>query len=630
MPRTNRLAQASSPYLLQHAHNPVDWHPWGKEAFQLATSLNKPVFLSIGYATCHWCHVMERESFENDEVAAALNDTFICIKVDREERPDVDTVFMSIAQVLGGQTGWPLTLLLTPQGLPFFSATYLPAASAFGRMGVLELCQRVSRLWPGAREDMEEAGRSSIARAQASNARQAPAASPSTSAPLPDATMLRTCYTMLAETFDATHGGFGHAPKFPTPHILLFLLDHGRRTATPHAIAMADTTLRAMRRGGIFDHVGLGFHRYATDAHWLVPHFEKMLYDQALLCMAYLDAYQTTGLVEHAETARQICTYVLRDLTAPAGGFHTAEDADSEGEEGRFYVFTHDAFMDVASTVAPDEAATLAHIMGVTAHGNYHDEATGVSTGNNILHLPYTNEAMQQQMGLDAPALAARLETLRLTLLARRNGRTRPQKDDKILADQNGLMIAALAMAARLLQEPAYAQAAAKAAHFVLQNMRTPEGGLLHCHRNGTSAVPAFLDDYAFLAWGLLELEKAAPQQGWAAQAITLVQQLRQRFRHADGGFYQTEEQPSDGVPLPYRPMTTYDAAMPSGNAVAAHVMLQLGHSHARPDLLAEAHTLLRAIAPEAMQYPAGFCHYMSGLALAHAMQGAGAPAAAT
>ncbi|MBM3300068.1 MAG: thioredoxin domain-containing protein, partial [Deltaproteobacteria bacterium] len=374
--KPNRLIHEKSPYLLQHAYNPVDWHPWGDEAFEKARREDKPIFLSIGYSTCHWCHVMERESFENEETARLMNETFVSVKVDREERPDIDHIYMTVCQMMTGAGGWPLTIIMTPDKRPFFSGTYFPKQARFGRMGMDDLCQRVKGLWTTRRADVLEAAGQVTAALQ-----QVPDGSPGEALGL-DA--LANAYQQLVDRFDARFGGFSQAPKFPTPHNMLFLLRYWKRTGEAKALEMVEKTVEAMRMGGIWDHVGFGFHRYSTDAHWLVPHFEKMLYDQAMLAMTYIEAYQTTGKSEYEKTANEIFAYVLRDMTAPEGGFYSAEDADSEGEEGKFYVWKVEEIQRVLEERA---AEMVIRTFNPEINGNFSEEATGHLTGNNILHL---------------------------------------------------------------------------------------------------------------------------------------------------------------------------------------------------------------------------------------------------
>lgn len=591
MSRPNRLAAEKSPYLLQHARNPVDWHPWGEQAFERARREDRPIFLSIGYATCHWCHVMERESFEDPTVAALLNEAFVCVKVDREERPDVDGVYMAAAQVMGGRGGWPLNLLLTPALEPFYAATYLPRASRPGVLGMLDLVPRVREVWSSRRADIDRSA-AEITEALA-GALDPPAAQPL------DFELLRSrTVEHFTAIHDAEHGGFGGAPKFPSPHNLVFLLK-----ASPAAAALADHTLRRMRLGGIWDHVGFGFHRYSTDAEWLLPHFEKMLYDQALLALACLEAAAATGRDEHARTARECLAYVMRDLRLPEGAFACAEDADSECEEGRFYLWTAD---EIRQTLGSDAEAVMAD-MNVRPEGNFRDERSGLRTGANILH----RSAEPAAASLDAAAW----ERCRLRLLAARERRPRPLRDDKVLADLNGLAIAALARAGRALGEPGFVAAAQSAAAFVLGRMRTGDGRLLHRYRDGEAAIAGLLDDYAFLLWGMIELHQATLESRWLAEAVGLADTMLAEFRdEAAGGLFAA---PRSAAPLLVRRKESFDHATPSGNSVAAHELLRLSRLTGSPDYEREARAILEAFSGSLAEHPAYHTHMLQALALA-------------
>ncbi len=538
--RLNRLALEKSPYLVQHACNPVDWYPWGEEAFKKAKSEDKPIFLSIGYSACHWCHVMEEESFEDPETARLMNEAFVCIKVDREERPDIDHVYMTACQVMTGGGGWPLTIIMTPDKKPFFAATYIPKESVFGRIGMLELIPRVTEAWEEQRDDLvRSAGRIVDILGEAGRGSGGTA---------PGREALDKAYEELALSFDERNGGFGPAPKFPRPHAVLFLLRYWKRTGSEKALAMAEKTLQAMRLGGIYDHVGFGFHRYAVDAEWLTPHFEKMLYDQALLAMAYTEAYLAAGKDEYANTAREIFSYVLRDMTAAEGAFYSAEDADSEGEEGRYYLWTIDEIEQALGSEEAEEAAALFN----------------VKKEDSIIHLDK----------MPAGARARSLEDARQKLFAFRNKRTRPRKDDKILADWNGLMISALARGAQALDEPELAEAARRAADFVLEKMRSPGGRLIHSFRDGRTGESAFADDYAFLIQGLLDLYEATFDTRCLRAALDLNRHMDEHFRDMEeGGFFITAD---DGGELPVRPKEISDGAVPSANSVAMLNMLRL------------------------------------------------------
>ena len=606
--KANRLQREKSPYLLQHAHNPVDWHPWGAEAFTLARQQDKPLFVSIGYSTCHWCHVMERESFENDQVAALMNQAFINVKVDREERPDIDTVYMTACQLMNQQGGWPLNVLLTPEGEPFFSLTYIPRESVFGRMGMLDLVPRVRELWTTRRSELLDAAQNvTNALTQACN-QTSPASGIELDAQLDiDAEILQKGYQEYVEHFDAQHGGFGQAPKFPTPNALLFLLSLRQRTNAPKALEMVEKTLQGLRLGGIFDHVGYGFHRYSTDTRWLLPHFEKMLYDQALLAMTYVACHQTTQNDFYGRVAEEIFTYVLRDLLSPEGAFYCAEDADSEGEEGRFYVFT---LREVREALGED-AHLAADLFNCVAEGNFHDEATGAVTGKNIIHLSASLEEMAQRLRTPPDDLAQRLEHARRQLFALREKRPRPLLDDKILTDWNGLMIAALARGAQLPKGGRYLRHASRAADFILRNMSgaplpadaSGTRTLLHRYREGEAALPALQQDYAFFCWGLMEIYLAGGESRYLHTALELCDAMIELFWDAEkGGFFMTS--PRLGDELICRPKDYYDGALPSGNAVAAMVLAKLGRLSGRKDLVDRAMHLRRSVRPLVKLHP--------------------------
>ena len=566
----NRLIHEPSPYLRQHAHNPVDWFPWGEEALKKAEQEDKPLFVSIGYSTCHWCHVMAHESFEDPEVARLMNEAFVNVKVDREERPDIDGVYMTVCQLLTGHGGWPLNVILTPERRPFFAATYIPKDARFGRKGMLQLVPRVQELWAQGREEvLNSAERITEALTEANVDR-------SVQDRLTEA-HLRAAYEDLRERFDPDHGGFGTAPKFPSPHNLTFLLRYGHRTGTQEARAMAERTLDAMRRGGVHDHVGFGFHRYSTDRRWHLPHFEKMLYDQATLALAYLEGYQASARPEFAETARGIFAYVLRDLQAPEGAFYSAEDADSEGEEGTFYVWRTEELKEL---LGEDRYDLIRRVYGVREAGNYADEATGERTGANILHLQRpldeTLAEIADERDASAGELEGRLVEARETLFEAREERPRPGLDDKVLTDWNGLMIGALARGGAALDRPEMIEDAREAAEFVLEALREDGGGrLLHRYRDGEAAVPAQAADYAFLVFGLLELYAATFELRWLEEAVRLEEEARERCWDGEsGGYFVTGEDASE---LPVRQKEAHDGALPSANSVALWNLRRLG-----------------------------------------------------
>ncbi|MFC1976133.1 thioredoxin domain-containing protein [Chloroflexota bacterium] len=594
--KSNRLINEKSPYLLQHADNPVDWHPWGEEAFEKARRENKPIFLSIGYSTCHWCHVMEEESFEDSEVARLMNETFVPIMVDREERPDIDSYYMNVAVMLTGSGGWPLNVILTPDRKPFFASTYIPKETRFGRLGLLELIPSVQEAWLNQDAGLLDAADQAMAALdQISNSSKAGELAM-------DEALLEIAYQQFADSFDAQNGGFGGAPKFPSPHNLIFLLRYWERTGDQTALEMVETNLQAMRRGGMYDQVGLGFHRYSTDAAWLVPHFEKMLYDQALLALAYTEAYQATGNPEYEQTAREIFTYVLRDMTAPTGGFFSAEDADSEGEEGKFYVWTAD---EIRQTLDEAEADLIIAAFNVTEAGNFIDPIQGEPVGTNILYLAKSLSELAEDLQMSEQTLAERLEAARAQLFATREARIHPHKDDKILTDWNGLMIAALAKGGRVFGDARYTEAAEQAANFILREMRDENGRLLHRYRDGEALLLANVDDYASLTWGLLELYETDFDIRYLETALNLTDELLAHFwDDEDGGLYLT---PDDGENLLSRQKKIGDTDIPSGNSVAMFNLLRLGRIMARADLEEKAVAIGHAFAGYIGQQPSAY-----------------------
>jgi uncharacterized protein len=597
-PAFNRLVFEKSPYLLQHAANPVNWYPWGEDAFAAAREQGKPIFLSIGYSTCHWCHVMEHESFEDDEVAAVMNAYFIAIKVDREERPDIDNVYMKACRALGKRGGWPLTIMMTPDKVPFFAGTYFPKTGRFGREGMMELIPRMGEEWHNEREGLLTSGWKVIARIK-------PRAGNRSGNDL-DETVLTKGFTHLSQSFDSTYGGFGRSPKFPTPHRLSFLLRYWRRSGDPVALDIVEKTLQSMRRGGIYDHIGHGFHRYSTDAKWLVPHFEKMLYDQAMLVIAYVEAYQATGKAEYAATAREVLDYVLRDMTDAKGGFYSAEDADSEGVEGKFNVWSADEI----TKVLGDEADLYIKAYNIRSGGNFSNPHTPPAT--NIPHLTQSWSVLATQLGLGEADLRQKLEASRAKLFAVRERRIHPYKDDKILTDWNGLMIAAFAKAARAIDAPEYAIAAQRAADFIWDYVRDARGRLLKRHRGGESALPAHAADYAFMIWGLLDLYEANFEVRNLTRAIELNDQLIEHFwDDAAGGLFFTAD---DSEALPVRSKEVYDGAIPSGNSVAMLNFLRIARLTADASLEEKAASIGRAFSAGILGGPSSYAQLLCAL----------------
>ncbi|MHC5083575.1 MAG: thioredoxin domain-containing protein [Planctomycetota bacterium] len=552
---TNRLAHEASPYLLQHANNPVDWYPWGQEAFDKAKIEDKPVFLSIGYSTCHWCHVMAHESFENQTVADYLNAHFVSIKVDREERPDIDAIYMEFVQKTTGGGGWPMTVFLTPEAKPFYGGTYFPPADAYGRPGFMTLLSSIVDAWGNKREDILNSADQILTllqeKAQTSQKLDAGQGA------------MDVAYHTIGQIYDSTYGGFGQAPKFPQPGILSFLMVYAHRTHDKHSLKMVETTLEKMAYGGIYDHLGGGFHRYSVDPQWLVPHFEKMLYDQALITRAYIQAYQITSKALYMQTAKDVFDYVLRDLTDAGGGFYSAEDADSEGHEGTFYVWTA---QEIESLLSDDEAKLIQAYYQVSENGNF-------ERGKSILNVKGSLEEAGYESGIESKRAMKLLPSAKRKLFVARNLRSRPHRDEKIIAGWNGLMISSLAYGGAVFNEPKYIQAARKSAAFVLDQLYS-EKRLKRYYAKGKGRGRGVLEDYAYLIRGLLDLYQADFDPRWLVEATQLGDQMIELFYDKDqGGFYMTD---SDADDLIVRTKPDYDGATPSGNSIAVVELIRL------------------------------------------------------
>ncbi|HKA87821.1 MAG TPA: thioredoxin domain-containing protein [Haliangiales bacterium] len=569
----NRLAGEKSPYLLQHAGNPVDWFPWGDEAFARARAEDKPIFLSVGYSTCHWCHVMERESFEDPTVAAKLRDGFIAVKVDREERPDVDRVYMTFVQATTGGGGWPMSVFLTPDLKPFFGGTYFPPASRGGMIGFPQLLERIDELWRTRRHDIEESGAQVVAELRRAEAGGEPV--------LLDRGVFHAAASFFAQTFDKEHGGFGRAPKFPRPVVLGLLHRVFARTRDPDTATMSLATLHRMSRGGMYDHLGGGFHRYSVDRLWHVPHFEKMLYDQAQLVDSLVDAWQLTRRPEFRQVARETCDYVLRDLRAPEGGFYAAEDADSPGpdgerREGAFYVWTRAEIDEILGA----DADLFCRAYAVAAEGNA-DDPQGELTGKNVLHAVVGPDRLGAEVGRSADDVSAILLAARAALFERRQRRPRPHRDEKVLAGWNGLMIGALARAGAAFREPRYVRAADEAAAFVERALWDGER-LRRRWAAGEAAVDGFLDDHAFLVRGLVELYQSGFDWRRLAWAEALADRMVAAFHDAaEGGFFTSR---GDDASLLLRMRDDYDGAEPAGASVAAGALFRLAEMLGRDE----------------------------------------------
>ncbi|MFA6954428.1 MAG: thioredoxin domain-containing protein [Thermoanaerobaculia bacterium] len=597
---TNRLIHEKSPYLLQHAHNPVDWYPWGEAAFQKARDENKPIFLSIGYSTCHWCHVMEEESFSDPLVAEMMNATFVSIKVDREERPDIDSVYMSVSQLLTGSGGWPLTILMTPGKEPFWAGTYIPKDDRFGRTGMLTLIPAISKAWNEQGADIARSAKQITAALQEQVGAEGGG--------VLERSILEQAHDSMAQQFDRQRGGFLPAPKFPSPHQYLFLLRYWNRTGDKDALEMVETTLGAMRNGGIRDHVGYGFHRYSTDPEWLVPHFEKMLYDQAMLAMAYTETFQATGKPEYQRTAEQIFEYAIRDMRDVKGGFYSAEDADSEGKEGKFYVWTEQEIRKLLG----EDADLAIEAWGITTDGNFRDQVGGETGNGNILHTAKSPSQIAALRNLGESEVRSRLEAARAKLFAAREKRVRPQRDDKVLTDWNGLMIAALAQASETFGEPRYAKEAASTADFILATMRTKDGRLLHRYRAGEAGVAATVNDYAFVVWGLLNLYEATFELRYLEAAIQLEKRSLELFwDEKNGGFFLTAH---DAETLLARPKETYDGTLPSGNSVQLMNLVRIGKITADPAWEARADKLVLSLSDTVRRSPTSSLYLLGAL----------------
>lgn len=599
--KPNYLIHEKSPYLLQHAYNPVNWYPWGEKAFAKAHNESKPIFLSIGYSTCHWCHVMEKESFEDAEVAKLLNDTFVCIKVDREERPEIDNLYMSVCQLMTGSGGWPLTIIMTPDKKPFYAATYIPRETRLGRAGLIDLIPQIKTLWCEKQDRiLHTVNQVAVALEHISHV---------SGTGFLDRTIFRRTYLELSRNFDEDYGGFGNAPKFPTPHNLMFLLRYWRQSGERQALEMLEKTLVAMRSGGIFDHVGFGFHRYSTDRQWLLPHFEKMLYDQALLAYVYTETYQATRKKIYKRTAREIFDYVSRVMTSPQGAFYTAEDADSEGEEGKFYLWTHNQIKKLLGR----DANFVLRVFNIRKGGNFAEETSGTKMGVNIPHLGESPASIARRLSIPKQSFLKRLKRVRGRLLRIREKRVHPHKDDKILTDWNGLMIAALAKGAQAFNDAQLADRAKKATDFLLDTMQK-DGRLLHRFRDGEAAIYANIDDYAFLIWGLIELYEATFEAEYLQTALSLNSDMIKRFwDHKHGGFYFT---PEDGEHLMVRQKQFQDGALPSGNSVCMWNLARLSYITANSDFEQMASEIMKVIAHRVNQFPQSYTHLMVALDL--------------
>lgn len=587
----NRLLKEQSPYLRQHGENPVDWYPWGEDAFIKAKETNKPVFLSIGYSTCHWCHVMAKESFEDLETAEYLNENFIAIKVDREERPDIDQIYMNVCLAMTGQGGWPLSLFLTPDKKPFFAGTYFPKENKWGKMSFLALLKLLRQKWEDDNDLIVAAGE-----------RFAEALQPECDEAVEDSVSLaainKEAYERLKLEFDAVYGGFGPAPKFPMPHTLLFLLRYWKRTGENVALQMVEKTLKSMKAGGLYDHLGSGFARYSVDEKWKIPHFEKMLYDNALLVYAYTDAYQATGNEEYRQVIAAVLNYIRREMTSPEGAFYSAQDADSEGCEGKFYVWSQDEIMDV---LGGEEGKIFADYYDVSGQGNF------IYEKNHLNHIGREMLDFSAKWGMTLKEVERLLEKCLGKLFKERTKRIHPAKDDKILFSWNCLLIAALAKAARVLRDDEYLQEAKRAMDFLFQHMVREDGRILARYRSGEAAFLGYLDDYAFGLWALLELYEADLADEYLEKAMWLAEEMESLFGAA-GAYYFTG---SDAEKLLVRPQEIYDGAMPAGNSVAVWSLLRLAGITGKEIYSQWAKRVMDSVLAAVSKYPRGYTCFL-------------------
>jgi len=601
MNKPNKLINEKSPYLLQHAYNPVNWFPWCKEAFEEAESNGKPIFLSIGYSTCHWCHVMEKESFEDNTVAKLMNDNFVSIKVDREERPDIDGIYMSVCQMMTGSGGWPLTIIMTPQKKPFFAGTYFPKNNRFQRIGMIELLPKIMDVWENKRNEILQSANEIAEHLNKENSK--------VEKTIIDKSIFDKAYLELLNRFDSESGGFGAAPKFPSPHNLMFLLRYWKRNDEPKALQMVEKTLTEMRKGGIYDQVGFGFARYSTDKHWLVPHFEKMLYDQAMLVMAFTETYLATKNPFYKKAAEEIIEYVLRDMTHSEGGFYSAEDADSEGEEGKFYLWHAD---EVRSVLGKDELDLATAYYNIQDNGNWIDETKGNKNGTNIFHLKQSYEQLASKFNYSESEFEIKIETIRKKLFDYRKKKKHPYKDDKILTDWNGLMISALAKAAQAFDNKIYAEASLKAFSFIEKYLTDSNGRLLHRFRGGESGLPAHIDDYTFMINSAIDLYETTFEIGYIKKAIKWNQILLEEFwDETNGGFYFTS---SKSEKLIARQKEIYDGAIPSGNSIALLNLVRLTRFTGNTLYDEKSLKIIECFSNNLLKSPSVFTQFLSGL----------------
>ena len=594
MTHTNRLAHETSPYLLQHAHNPVEWFPWGAEALAVAQTEDRPIFLSIGYSACHWCHVMEKESFEDEQTAALMNARFVCIKVDREERPDLDAIYMDAVQAMTGSGGWPMSVFLTPEGQPFYGGTYFPPAPRYGMPSFQQILIAVSDAYANKRADIE-------GQAERLTAALARSGAIAASGDNLDTQILIEAVSKLQQYFDDQYGGFGSQPKVPQPMTLDFAMSQYARTGDPDILSMAETTLAKMAEGGIYDQLGGGFHRYSVDRIWLVPHFEKMLYDNAQLLRSNLNLWKISGRELVRRVVNETADYVLREMTSPEGGFYSTQDADSEGEEGKFFVWTP---TEIEAILGKEDAALFGQVYGVTARGNFE--------GHTILNIVRPLEQVAKSAGLTAGELEQRLLAMRQKLFVEREKRIKPARDEKILAEWNGLMIHALAEVGVALERTDALTAAQDAANFVLGKMSQADGKLYRSYKDGQAKLNAYLEDYAAFVRGLIALYESTFDLRWLAEASRLTRLFLEQFGDSDGGgLFQTG---ADHERLVVRRKDFIDNAIPSGNSLAAESLLRLAKLTGNDGYRHEASRIFAPMASAMAQQPTGFGRLLGAL----------------
>jgi uncharacterized protein YyaL (SSP411 family) len=597
--QNNRLIKEKSPYLLQHSHNPVNWFPWGDEAFNKAKTENKPIFLSIGYSTCHWCHVMEKESFIDEEVAELMNNTFISIKVDREERPDIDGIYMSVCQMLTGSGGWPLTIIMTPQQKPFFAGTYFPKNDRFGKSGLLSLIPQISEIWNNKRKELIDSSEE-ISSALRLSIQPKPVDTN-------EEELFIKAFDDLKKKYDPEFGGFGNAPKFPTPHNLIFLLRYWKRYNDDSALKMVEDTLTYMRLGGIYDQIGFGFHRYSTDRKWLVPHFEKMLYDQALLVPLYFEAYQATNKGLFLETAEGILEYIMREMTSAKGGFYSAEDADSEGEEGKFYLWTKEELVKLLNK----ENETASNLFNIKDKGNWSDAVSSENNETNILHMKKTIEEYSKDLNIPLEELNISLNKIRNILFENRKQRIHPFKDDKILTDWNSLMITAFSKAAQLTGNDLYTSYARTATEFISENLTDKSGKLLHRYRDGEASISGNLDDYAFFIQALLDLYETIFSVGYLDYSKFLLDRAIDDFWDDEGGGFFFSRKDSNDLIVNQKEI--YDGAIPSGNSVMILNLLRMSRITSNIYYEEKAEMMKKTFSGVISKYPSAFSQALIG-----------------